>query len=141
MFHQRTSQFKELTKTEVNYFLEIINNKQSYGNTTAACHEPQTGLVFYDAQGTPCSYLSLCMRCNNIYTSPKLQAKLSHKSRGGFSLKTRKKLHKVFEVWGYPNVEYSFLFDDYELFERSLEHEKLTQNEIKEKWNELHCEE
>jgi hypothetical protein len=116
----------------------LLNSKDSYGNSTAACHEPRIGLVFYDKNKNPCSYLSLCLSCNNLYSTPKLK---HIESNDGFSIKSRKKLHAIFEEWGFPDENYSFLFDDYELFKRSWRKDSIPEKELKEMWEELHNEE
>lgn len=138
VFSKRTGEYKELTSEQVKDFLALLNNKKSFGNSTAACHDPRIGLVFYDENEAPCSYLSLCLSCNNIYTAPKL--KYSSEDNKGFSIKSRKKLHTIFEEWGFPDENYSFLFDDFELFKKDKEKEGLSDKEIKDWWHSLHTE-
>lgn len=136
IFSQRTGEYKELSQERVTDFLELLNSKKSYGNSTAACHDPRIGLVFYDENENPCSFLSLCLSCNNIYTKPEL--KLDLESNDGFSLKSRKKLHAIFEEWGFPDENYSFLFDDFELYKKDMQKEGWSEKEIKEEWSSLH---
>lgn len=120
VFRQRTGRRKELKPAEIKSFLNLLNAKSSYGNTTAACHEPRIGLVFYTKEEAPCAYLSLCLACNNVYTMPKITLGLQSGMESGFSLKSRKKLHKILEDWGLPDENYSELFDDEEMLEQFL---------------------
>lgn len=136
IFSKRTGEYRELTSEQVKDFLALLNNKRSFGNSTAACHDPRIGLVFYNKNETPCSYLSLCLSCNNIYTAPKL--KYSSEDNKGFSIKSRKKLHTIFEEWGFPDENYSFLFDDFELFKKDRKKEGSSDKEIKDEWRSLH---
>lgn len=132
VFRQRTHEFKELSPSDLKDFLKLINKKSSYGNSTAACHEPRIGLVFYDENEQACSYLSLCLDCNNIYTSPELNFAEKMIPMHGFSIESRKKLHKIFEEWGFPDENFSPLFDDEALYREFLLDQEYTQEEIEE---------
>ncbi|MCP4439941.1 MAG: hypothetical protein GY810_13430 [Aureispira sp.] len=132
VFRQRTKKSKELNSEELKDFLKLLNNKDSYGNGTAACHEPRIGLVFYDRHKDPCAYLSLCLACNNVYTKPGLNLGLEVGIDQGFSLKSRKKLHKIFEKWGFPDKNFSPLFDDEELYGNFLKKQGFKESDIEE---------
>jgi hypothetical protein len=132
VFRQRDGKLKEINPKEIKEFITLINSKKSYGNTTAACHEPRIGLVFFDKNEAPCAYLSLCLACNNIYTKPEIKLGLQPGMESGFSLKSRKKLHEIFEKWGFPDKNYSPLFDDDELYTDFLRTQGYTKLEIEE---------
>jgi len=132
VFRQQTGGTKVLTEKDVQAFLKLISTPKSYGNTTAACHEPRIGLVFYNEQEEEVAYLSLCLACNNVYTSPVLAFSESLIPKHGFSIKSRKQLHKIFEEWGFPDEEFSPLFDDGELYEAFLIKKGVPKSEIKE---------
>jgi hypothetical protein len=118
----------ELTKSQVDDFLKIINDTNSYDNSSSACFEPSIGLVFYDSTNRACSYLSLCLDCNNIYCSPSLPGRLDHQD--GFSLKTRKKLRRIFTDWGYAPHVFSSFYDDEEDLIQFLKEEGESQENI-----------
>lgn len=131
VFDQRTGQSKLLTQQQVDSFLSIINAPKSFGGSVAGCHEPRIGLVFYTTDSLPCSYLSLCLDCNNIYSKPKLNHLRGKDTyQRGFSLTTRKQLHSFLEAVGFPDKQYSPLFDDKELFADFLKHQGLSKAEI-----------
>jgi hypothetical protein len=132
VFRQRNGDYKEANPTDIKEFLKLINSKKSYGNATAACHEPRIGLVFLDKEEAPCAYLSLCLACNNIYTQPQIELGLQPGMESGFSLESRKKLHKIFEEWGFPDENYSSLFDDDEMYAKFLRKKGYTEKELEE---------
>lgn len=112
VFRLRTGKQKELSEAELESFLELISNPDSYGDFTAACHDPRIGLVFYDEEGEVCSYLSLCLACNNLYTEPSLNLNLEPARETGFSKAMRKQLRDIFAEWGFPDNNHSEMFDD-----------------------------
>lgn len=132
VFRQRTHESKELSPNDLKDFLKLMNTKSSYGNSTAACHEPRIGLVFYNKDETPCAYLSLCLDCNNVYSSPELNFAEKIIPQHGFSIESRKKLHDIFEKWGFPDENFSPLFDDEELYSAFLLEQGYTSEEIEE---------
>ena len=111
VFTKRTAKNKLLTKSELSEFIDLLNNPSSYGNSVAACHIPRIGLVCYDSTDTPCSYLTLCLECNNLKSKPDFLADFKPAYLKGFSKPTRKKLRHIFEKWGFPDVNSSDMFD------------------------------
>lgn len=109
---QQTSEFKQLSEDQVKAFLLLINDVNSYGNSVAACHNPEIGLVFYDEHKQPCSYLSVCLTCNNIYANPKIDLGLRAGLESGFSRESRDQLREIFKSWGYSNDAKSPMFDE-----------------------------
>lgn len=128
VFQFRTGNYCEIDLNDANELLKLLNNKKSYGNSIAACFDPRIGLVFYDKLNNPIKYVSICLACNYLKAVPTLEYR-DYVQRG-FSLKTRKQLHKLLQKWGFPDENYSELFDDEELFIDYLKTRGLSGQEI-----------
>ncbi|MEL6276393.1 MAG: hypothetical protein AAFU03_14935, partial [Bacteroidota bacterium] len=107
----RTGKTVTLTKPQVEAFLDILNDPNSYGGEVAACHDPRHGFEFKDKLGRVFAYMSLCMACNNIYTKPALIID-NEPGRKGFNIDTRHRLRDLFGEWGVAKGGFSNLFDD-----------------------------
>ena len=59
------------------------------------------------------------------------------KSNTGFSLESRKRLHTIFEAWGFPDYRFYEQFDDFELFKRSRLKENMSDSLILNEWEEI----
>lgn len=82
---------QELSKTQIDQFLGMMNNPDSYGGTPTRCFKPHLGVVFYDAQGKAVAHSSICFMCNNQYSSPAIQAE-KQSAQNGFSEEGRRQL-------------------------------------------------
>jgi len=115
-FEYRTGKFKELSKEDLSEFLKIINSKESYGNTSAACFDPDLGIVLYDSEGIAMQYCIFSLNCNRIYGNPVIRAQYDNENSknglNGFSLDARKKLKEIYALWGFPYKKYSEFWDD-----------------------------
>ena len=114
-----------LNKSQVEAFLNILNDPNSYGGDVAACHDPRHGFEFKDKLGRVFAYMSLCMACNNIYTKPALVID-NEPGRKGFNIDARHRLRDLFGEWGVNKGGFSNLFDDElvlreELIEKGIE--------------------
>lgn len=118
VFKYRTGNYKVLDKNIAHEFLKLISKKESYNNAIAACFDPRVGLVFYDSNDIPVKYVSICLSCNYLKSNPSIN--YSNNEQKGFTIETRKKLHKLLEKSGLPDTQYSELFDDAELKEDFL---------------------
>ncbi|MBR9921688.1 MAG: hypothetical protein GYB31_12690 [Bacteroidetes bacterium] len=110
VFEIRTGKSKELRPAEYQPFLELLHNPKSYGQYTAACHDPRVGLIFYNESDHIIGYISLCLACNNVYTRPRLAGLGLSYQDAGFSKISRKKLRELFANWGFPD-DYLGIFD------------------------------
>lgn len=118
VFKYRTGNYKVLDKNIAHEFLKLISKKESYNNAIAGCFDPRVGLVYYDSNDIPVKYVSICLSCNYLKSNPSID--YSNNEQRGFTLKTRKKLHELLEKSGFPDTQYSELFDDKELKEDFL---------------------
>ena len=132
VFTRRTGNLKDLNQKDIDQLINIIANPQSYTLTTDACHDARAGVVFYNANNEPCSYTSICLACNNIYFAPEMDfyQKVRQTGKFGFSPKSRKKLRKLFESWGFPDNNMSFHFDDEETYIKIMQRQGWEEEKI-----------
>lgn len=111
-FRNRTGVKCSLNAEQARQLARLLNASSTYGGTSAACHDPALGVVWYDADTCPVAYLSICLNCNNVFAKPALQSIKSEAPYHGFSASGRRKLIDLLTSWDRPYLEYSFLFDD-----------------------------
>jgi len=127
-FEYRTGKIKELSKEDLSEFLKIINTKESYGNTSAACFDPDLGIVLYDSEGIAMQYCIFSLNCNRIYGNPVIRAQYENENAkngiNGFSSDARKKLKEIYALWDFPYKKYSEFWDDESDLQNYLKNKK-----------------
>jgi len=110
----RTSSGKEITQADYEDFCDIINNPDSYNNTTASCFNPSLAIVVYDEENVPMEYSEVCLDCNRINTSPhEIDFDFFHETDFyGLSSEARSALRAMFLEWGVPYESYSESWDN-----------------------------
>ena len=63
-------QGKQLSKTQVQKVLKILNADSSYRRGFAKCFIPHHALVFFNTEGKPVAQVSLCFKCHQLLIEP-----------------------------------------------------------------------
>ena len=61
---------KVLSKKQVKKLLTTLNDPASYQRLFAKCFVPHHALVAYNAKGKPVAQVSICFKCDRLYTEP-----------------------------------------------------------------------
>ncbi len=92
---------KELSAEQIQRLLGVLNAPQSYGGTGARCFMPHWGIVFYNAANEAVAQVSICFLCNNLVSSPDLEAtKLANSA--AFSAEARAALESLHKELEFP---------------------------------------
>jgi hypothetical protein len=112
-FKNRISKGFEISRSDLEVLVGILEDSSSYNNSTAACYDPGFGLVVYDADGVPSEFLSICMNCNSARTFPgQLTINFENENLHGFSGEARNLLRELIMKWGVDYYGYSSFWDD-----------------------------
>ncbi len=109
-FTHRVSKGENIDAEELNDFLDILKNPDSYSESGAACYSPKFGIVLYDAEGVPFDFMSLCLDCNNYQTYPdNIDVEIKDETKYALSRDARRKLRNILEIkWSGRNLTTSF---------------------------------
>jgi hypothetical protein len=108
----RTSGGKEITQEQYAEYCTVLNDPESYNNTTASCFIPSLAIVVYDGENIPMEYSEVCFDCNKIITVPyEIDFNFSDTDFYGISSKARATLREMFAEWGVPYESYSDSWD------------------------------
>jgi len=72
----------KLDKLTADNFTKLLGQKTSYGSSTAACFEPHLGVVYY-LNKKPIAYIDICLSCNRLYPSLKINTQMQGKQGEG----------------------------------------------------------
>jgi hypothetical protein len=104
-------QEKEITLEKVKEFESILQNKNTYGGSTASCFDPHFGIVYYK-NNKIVNYISVCLACNSLYASFDIPAQKLHKStlcdecyHEGLNKKARKQISEFIKNLGFGHWE------------------------------------
>lgn len=121
-FKNRISRGTEISKDDFRELIELLENPDSYSNSTAACFDPKIAIVGYDEEGVPTEYMSICLNCNNFRSSPgKVAIEYKDDFSKGFSGETRNTLRALFFKWGIDYYGFSPAWDEEAPFLEYLE--------------------
>lgn len=91
----------ELTREQIGKINKFLGDTSTYGGSTAACFDPHLGLVYY-LKGKIVGYISICLECNFLESSLKIQAEDYKKTElcdscfaHGFSKTGRKRINDL----------------------------------------------
>lgn len=112
VFRNRTGVKCALNADQARQLARLLNASSTFGGTSAACHDPALGVIWYGGDSCPVAYLSICLNCNNVYSSPHLKSNQTDGPYYGLSVQGRRKLIDLLTSWDRPYLQYSFLFDD-----------------------------
>ena len=108
----RTSGGKEITQEQYAEYCAVLNDPESYDNTTASCFIPSLAIVVYDEENIPMEYSEVCFDCNKIITVPyDIDFNFSETDFYGLSSSARKSLREMFKEWGVPYESYHDSWD------------------------------
>ena len=72
MLDGRIKKLVVLDKATVNSINTIIGKGSSYNNIVAGCFDPHLGVVYYKT-GKIVGYMSICLQCSNLYSTPDIK--------------------------------------------------------------------
>jgi hypothetical protein len=120
-FKERITSGTVISEFDFQELVSLLENPDSYTNSTAACFNPKVSIIAYDSENVPTEFLSICLNCNNFRSYPgKIQIKHNEKYATGFSSATRKTLRKIFLNWGIDYYGFSPSWDDEEEFDEYM---------------------
>ena len=111
-----------LTKSQILFINNVINDTDSYGGGTAGCFEPHFGMVYY-RHDSIVEHISICLECNYLLSSFKISAVHHHDieipedslvlPRYGFSKEGRKKINKLVKELDFSHtIRKGSMFDE-----------------------------
>ena len=107
----RMSLGKEISQEQYEEYCEVLNQRDSYDNTTASCFYPKLSIVVYDDNDVPMEYSEICLDCNSARTFPHELDFNINTDFYGFSTEARYELRRIFKDWGVPYESYSSSWD------------------------------
>ena len=91
-----------LNQVQANNITSVLSAKRTYGGAIAACFDPHLGLVFYH-NGKVVMYSSICLECNQQYSSISIPSK-----KFGFSDYGRKQINDLLKQLNFSHrIDYS----------------------------------
>lgn len=134
LFTKRNEKVHTLNKEKFNRLIEILNNPNSYGAVTSACYHPSVGIITYDENETPLSYIGICLTCNNHESNIELDigANENNGYKYGYSPEGRKLLRIFLNEIEFDESGTVSSFDYKEDRIKYLESKGMTEIEIQE---------
>lgn len=134
LFTKRNEKVYTLNKEEFKRLIKILNNPNSYGAVTSACYHPSVGIITYNENETPLSYIGICLTCNNHESNIELNigANEDNGYKYGYSPEGRKLLRTFLNEIEFDESGTISSFDYKEDRIKYLESKGMTEIEIKE---------
>ena len=128
LFTKRTDKVKTLTQNEYERLITIVNNPNSYGASTFACYHPSVGIISYNENEKPLSYIGICLTCNNHESNIKLNVGADEKNgyKYGYSPQGRKLLRTFLNDIGFDHSETFSEFDYKDDLKEHLERKEIS---------------
>ena len=71
-----------LDATEIEAFLNIIEDTTTYNDIYFRCFSPRHGVVFYNAANEPVAHFTICIECHEVKITPGLRSRTGTEEAG-----------------------------------------------------------